>query len=126
MNDRTVSVLGVHHVSIGVQDVEAAVEFYALLGLYPLPRPDFGFPGAWLQAGTQQVHLLQTPTVPPGAENHYAFQVTDLEACLAHLSSHGVPARISGPVAGAGKQAFIKDPSGNVVELNQPDIPVGT
>lgn len=116
------NVVGVHHVSIGVQDVDAAVEFYALLGLYPLPRPDFGFPGAWLQAGTQQVHLLQTPAVPPGAENHYAFQVEDLSACLAHLAEHGVPARISRRTAGAGQQAFITDPSGNVVELNQPDV----
>ena len=116
------NVVGVHHVSIGVQDVDAAVDFYALLGLYPLPRPDFGFPGAWLQAGTQQVHLLQTSIVAPGAENHYAFQVEDLSACVAHLAEHGVPARISTTVTGAGRQAFIKDPSGNVVELNQPDI----
>lgn len=115
------NVLGVHHVAIGVKDVPEAIEFYGLLGLVPLPRPDFGFPGAWLQAGSQQVHLLETATVPPGAENHYAFQVHDLDEIVAHLSAHGVKARISGRVPGAGKQAFIKDPSGNVVELNQPD-----
>ena len=121
MNDNAVGVIGVHHVSIGVHDVEAAVEFYGLLGLFSLPRPDFGFPGAWLQAGAQQVHLIQTEKVPPGAENHYAFQVADLDAVVAHLDAHGVPARISNRTMGAGRQAFIKDPSGNVVELNQPD-----
>ena len=115
------NVVGVHHVAIGVKDVPEAIEFYGLLGLVPLPRPDFGFPGAWLQAGTQQVHLLQTETAPPGAENHYAFQVEDLDACVAHLVANGVQARLSGTITGAGRQAFIKDPSGNVVELNQPD-----
>lgn len=116
------NVVGVHHVSIGVHDVDAAVEFYQRLGLASLPRPDFGFPGAWLQAGGQQVHLIQTAVTPPGLENHYAFHVTDLEACLAELAEHGVAARRSS-TPGAGRQAFIQDPSGNIVELNQPDRP---
>ncbi|MCU1391666.1 MAG: lactoylglutathione lyase family protein [Ilumatobacteraceae bacterium] len=116
------TVMGVHHVAIGVTDVEESIAFYGLLGLTPLPRPDFGFPGAWLQAGGQQVHLLQTATVPPGAENHYAFLVEDLDATVAHLNANGVDARVSGRrTPGAGYQAFLKDPSGNVVELNQPD-----
>ncbi len=114
------NVVGVHHVSIGVHDVDAAVEFYHRLGLTSLPRPDFGFPGAWLQAGGQQVHLIQTGVTPPGLENHYAFQVADLEACLAELADNGVSARRSS-TPGAGRQAFIQDPSGNIVELNQPD-----
>jgi catechol 2,3-dioxygenase-like lactoylglutathione lyase family enzyme len=116
-----VNVVGVHHVSIGVHDVDVAVEFYHRLGLTSLPRPDFGFPGAWLQAGGQQVHLIETEIKPPGLENHYAFQVVDLDACLAELAEHGVSARRSS-TPGAGRQAFIKDPSGNIVELNQPDV----
>lgn len=115
------NVVGVHHVSIGVQDVDAAVEFYRLLGLTSLPRPDFGFAGAWLQAGGQQVHLIQTDITPPGLENHYAFQVADLDACVAELAAHGISARASN-TRGAGRQAFIKDPSGNIVELNQPEL----
>ena len=59
--------LAVHHVSINVNDVEAALAFYCdTLGLVPRPdRPDFGFGGAWLDAGGQQVHLIEgtTPTV---------------------------------------------------------------
>jgi catechol 2,3-dioxygenase-like lactoylglutathione lyase family enzyme len=48
----------VHHVSINVDDVDKALDFYVgTLGLVPRPdRPDFGFPGAWLNAGDQQVH----------------------------------------------------------------------
>jgi len=114
-------ILGVHHVAIGVKDVDEAVEFYGWLGLIVLPRPDFGIPGAWLQAGEQQVHLLSTDKAPPGFENHYAFQVDDLDAVVEMLAAHGVQARRSSRVDGVGKQAFLRDPSGNVVELNEPD-----
>src|SRR5438128_1068824 len=45
--------LAVHHVSINVDDVDAAVDFYVgVLGLRArTDRPDFGFAGAWLDAG---------------------------------------------------------------------------
>ena len=114
--------VGIQHVSIGVHDVVAAIEFYSWLGMTVNPaRPDFGFPGAWLHAGGQQVHLIMTDKPTPGLENHFAVIVEDLEECLAELALHGVePFRL--PAArGAGSQAFINDPSGNVVELNQPD-----
>ena len=40
---------GIHHVSINVKDVPESIKFYVdVLGLEQLARPDFGFPGAWL------------------------------------------------------------------------------
>ncbi len=116
------NVVGVQHVSIGVHDVDASIEFYGWLGLTVNPaRPDFGFPGAWLFAGGEQVHLIQSPKQTPGIENHFALVVDDLETCLADLAVHGVDVSNRMHVPGAGKQAFLKDPSGNVIELNQPD-----
>lgn len=116
------SIAGISHVSIGASDVEASIEFYGWLGLTVDPRrPDFGFPGAWLQAGGQQVHLISSDLTPPGATNHFAFIVDDLDAYIAELNAHAVPARRSNHVPGAGYQAFVLDPSGNVVELNQPE-----
>ena len=51
-----------HHVSFAVGDVEASLAFYRdVLGLEPIERPDFGFPGAWLEAPGVQVHLIQAP-----------------------------------------------------------------
>ena len=48
-------VANIHHVSLNVADNERALEFYRdLLGLAELPRPDFGFPGSWLDAGAGQ------------------------------------------------------------------------
>ena len=47
------------HFALYVRDLEASVHFYGgVLGLPPLPRPDFPFLGAWFALGTQQLHLI--------------------------------------------------------------------
>ncbi len=113
-------VLGVHHVSINVRDVGAALAFYVdRLGLVPRSdRPDFGFGGAWLDAGPQQVHLIEAP-VPDDRGQHFAVQVADLDATVAELRTAGLEVSDPSPV-GTGRQSFLRDPSGNVVELHQP------
>jgi catechol 2,3-dioxygenase-like lactoylglutathione lyase family enzyme len=114
---------GVHHVSLNVSDTEEAARFYEeALGLTRIERPDFGFPGAWFDTGRGQIHLLEVHghTAPDG--QHFAFQVDDIDAVVAALVDRGV--EVSPPsagLAGAGRQAFLKDPSGNLIELNQPD-----
>lgn len=114
--------MSIQHVSIGVHDLDAAIEFYGWLGLTRVAnRPNFSVDGAWLQAAGQQVHLIVTDKPTPGIENHFAFIVTDLEAALTELADHGVDAFRMSHVVGAGRQGFLNDPSGNVIELNQPD-----
>lgn len=114
---------GVHHVSLNVADVDEAVPFYEeALGLTRIERPDFGFPGAWFDSGSGQIHLLEVDghTAPDG--QHFAFRVDDIDAVVATLVDKGID--VSPPSAGlpgAGRQAFLKDPSGNLIELNQPD-----
>jgi glyoxylase I family protein len=111
---------GIHHVGLVVTDVEAARRFYLdRLGFSEREdRPDFGFDGAWLQVGDQQVHLIQTNDAAPGG-GHFALRVDDLDAVVAELRASGL--KVSDPIpAGPTRQAFIADPSGNVVELNQP------
>jgi len=111
--------LAVHHVSINVDDVDAALEFYVgTLGLTVRPdRPDFGFPGAWLDAGGQQVHLIGAPA-PANQGQHFALQVDDLDAVITELRDKGVSVSDAGPV-GTSRQAFLTDPAGNGVELHQ-------
>jgi len=119
--------LALQHVTVGVHDLDAAIAFYELLGMTVSPaRPAFPFAGAWMQATpTQQVHIVVTPDRPaPDATTHFALVVDDLDACLTELRDGGVPdERIHRlrHVPGAGIQAFVLDPSGNVVELNQPE-----
>jgi catechol 2,3-dioxygenase-like lactoylglutathione lyase family enzyme len=115
-----VQVLGVHHVSINVADVGEALDFYVdRLGLTPrADRPDFGFGGAWLDVGAQQVHLIEAP-IPDERGQHFAVHVADLDATIIELRSAGVEVSDASPV-GTGRQAFLHDPSGNLVELHQP------
>lgn len=111
---------GVHHVSINVANVDAAVAFYVdRLGLNPrTDRPDFGFGGAWLDVGEQQVHLIEAPC-PPDEGQHFALWVGDLDGAIDELRRSGVAVSDASPV-GTGRQAFLRDPSGNLVELHQP------
>lgn len=112
---------GVHHVSLNVADVETARRFYVeVLGLEEIPRPAFPFPGAWLRSGAQEVHLIAEADHRAPEGQHFAFRVADVDAAAAELAARGV--RVGGPidVPGAGRQAFLRDPSGNLIELNQP------
>ena len=112
--------LGVHHVAINVDDVDAAMAFYVeTLGLVPRDdRPDFGFAGAWLCAGDQQVHLVQAPP-PSDNGQHFALLVDDLEATIKELRDQDIKVTDAFPV-GTAMQAFLNDPSGNTIELHEP------
>lgn len=112
--------VGLHHVSINVTDPDVARAFYVdVLGLVERPdRPDFGFGGAWLDAGGQQVHLIEAAP-PPAVGQHFALQVADIDAAVAELRGRGVEVTDPKPV-GTGRQSFLTDPDGNGVELNQP------
>jgi catechol 2,3-dioxygenase-like lactoylglutathione lyase family enzyme len=104
---------------VNVEDVPAALEFYVgVLGLRARDdRPDFGFAGAWLDAGGQQVHLIEGRT-PTGHGEHFALQVGDLASTIAELRDRGVTVSDPSP-AGTGQQAFLNDPAGNLIELHQ-------
>lgn len=110
---------GVHHVAINVDDVDTAMAFYVdVLGLQArADRPDFGFAGAWLNAGDQQVHLVQA-SPPSDNGQHFALLVDDLGATITELRSGGVAVSDAFPV-GSARQAFLNDPSGNTIELHE-------
>jgi catechol 2,3-dioxygenase-like lactoylglutathione lyase family enzyme len=112
---------GVHHVSINVTDAAEAIAFYTdVLGLTErTDRPsDLGIDGAWLDAGGQQVHLIQAGP-PPSLGQHFALRVDDLDAAVAELRGRDLTVSDPSPV-GTGRQAFLSDPWGNAVELHQP------
>lgn len=111
--------LAVHHVSINVSDVEEALRFYTgALGLTPRDdRPAFGFGGAWLDVGGQQVHLIEGQ-VPEGRGQHFAILVADLAATVTELRDRGIEVSDPSPV-GTSRQSFLSDPSGNLIELHQ-------
>ncbi|MES9834394.1 MAG: VOC family protein [Candidatus Thiodiazotropha sp. DIVDIV] len=113
-----------HHVSLLVSNTQRALDFYCgLLGLtQDSQRPDLGFPGAWLQIGAQQIHLLELPNPDPlegrpshgGRDRHTAFLVDDFEALKKQLEQAGVAYTLSR----SGRRAlFCRDPDQNGVEL---------
>lgn len=111
---------GVHHVSVNVDDVDVCRAFYVdVLGFTPLPRPDLGLGGAWLQMGPQQLHLIELPLVE-GAGPHFALEVDDLDAARDELLARGVAVSEPSTIADVCVQAFLHDPAGNQIELNQP------
>ena len=84
-----------HHASLIVSDTARALQFYVdVLGMaQDGARPDLGYPGAWLEVGDRQLHLLQLPN-PDSVENrplhggrdrHLAFAVSGLDAFIARL-----------------------------------------
>ena len=113
---------GVDHVSINVPDVPSALAFYTeTLGLTQnFTRPDFGFPGAWMDtANGQQVHLIGADT-PPQLGQHFALVYDDLDVVVAELRERGVEVSDPIPVGETKRrQAFLTDPWGNGIELHQ-------
>lgn len=117
-----VLVADIHHVSLNVADTERALAFYGgVLGMATLPRPDFPFGGAWLDAGGgRQIHLIEAD-VPPDHGQHVAFRVGDVDAVVAALRTAGVTVRDPKPVGDTAiRQTFVHDPDGNLLEFTQP------
>lgn len=112
---------GLHHVQLNVADVEEAVAFYARLGMTRRhDRPDLGLDGAWLDAGHQQIHLLQAGT-PSDMGQHFALEVDDLDAAITSLCEGGVA--VAAPISlgeGLPRQTVLHDPAGNRIELREP------
>lgn len=123
----SIAAQAIHHVSFRVNDLDESISFYRdVLGCELLPRPDLGFPGAWLRAGQTEVHLLETPVTPhtgtapdgletPGAANHVAFRVSSLELAVSALRARGHEVKFGTVLP----QAFVQDPSGNMLELTE-------
>lgn len=116
-------IAALHHVSLIVADTARALAFYhELLGLPLAERPALSFPGAWLQIGAQQLHLLELPNPDPtterpehaGRDRHLAVSVTGFDELLSRLEAQAIPYTLSR----SGRAAiFCRDPDGNGVEL---------
>lgn len=119
-------VVGIDHCSLIVSNTMKALEFYkGILNLeLDTSRPDLGYPGAWLQVGDRQIHLLEVPN-PDSTENrpehggrdhHVALQVSDLSIIIQRLKAAGIVYSKSK----SGREAlFCRDYDGNAIELLQ-------
>lgn len=114
----------IDHASVIVQSTEKALQFYCgILGLeLDSSRPDLGYPGAWLNVGDGQIHLLELPNPDSvdnrpahgGRDRHIALVVSDLDELIQRLEAADIA--VSKSKSGR-KAAFCRDYDGNAVEL---------
>ncbi|GGF23646.1 glyoxalase [Halobacillus andaensis] len=120
---------GIHHVSIIVTDIERAKHFYGeVLGFEESSeRPDFGFPGAWYQVGSTQIHLivheeghtLRGTTEIDSRDGHFAIRAKNIEDVIENLRKHNVEFVDKPHNKTEWHQVFISDPDGNLIEFNK-------
>lgn len=112
------------HSSVIVADTERALRFYRDVLQFPVnsTRPELGYPGAWLDIGGGQIHLLELPNPEAGLsrpahvgrDRHTALYVRDLAALRARLDTAGVGCTLSR----SGRRAlFCRDPDDNGLEF---------
>ena len=117
-------ILGMNHFTVIAEDENKTLDFYVgLLGLTVGPRPDLGFPGAWLYAGGPQavLHMYFDRPVPPqraGVIDHMAFSARDLRAVKARFDASGIKYDLRQQVGAGTWQLFCFDPNGAKVELD--------
>ena len=112
-----------NHFTVLAEDLDATLDFYVgLLGLEPGPRPDLGFPGAWLYAGGHAVlHVVAGRALPEGRAgviDHMAFSASRLAEVKARLEARGMPFSLRRLPGGGAWQLFCHDPNGARVELD--------
>jgi catechol 2,3-dioxygenase-like lactoylglutathione lyase family enzyme len=121
-----VSVGVLDHFNLRTRKLADTVRFYeGVLGLEKGPRPNFGFPGAWMYSeGKAVVHLVDIsatdePQKPDsGVVHHVAFASTGFDGMADRLKSRGMPFDARQVPGGELWQIFVTDPNGVMIELN--------
>jgi catechol 2,3-dioxygenase-like lactoylglutathione lyase family enzyme len=142
-------VSGTQHTGFSVVDLDASIAFYALLGCEVAWRRTVtdtyfrsivGLPDTVVQAAHLRVpgssHIIELfqyePQLAPArlapnqpGHTHLCFLVDDLETAYAELLATGVeftspPVTITAGVNAGGSGVYLRDPSGNQLELFQP------
>ena len=114
---------GMNHFTVIAKDLDQTVTFYAtLLGLQQGPRPDIGFPGAWMYAdGRPILHIYAdrpVPTPPAGVIDHMAFSGRNLKQVKARFDESGVEYDLRRQKGAGTWQLFCHDPNGAKVEID--------
>ncbi|MBA3790119.1 MAG: VOC family protein [Rubrobacter sp.] len=120
------SATGFTHISVHARDLEESARFYKeMFGMEEVSAPDFPFPVRWLRVGNLQLHLFQSDAPAPRA-HHFGLDVDDFEAVyrkaeeLGARDEDGYYANVYELPDGAA-QLYVRDPAGNMVEINCPD-----
>lgn len=99
------------------------MRFYEeLLGAERIPTPNFGIPVQWLAIGRTQLHLFERELTPT-SHHHLGITIADIEHCYAVLERHDAFDDVAFgsrlvELPGGIIQLYLRDPAGNLVELD--------
>ncbi len=130
------------HVSLIADDVAESTEFYeSVLGCEPVPTPEFGAQADFdaeehiafriLRVGDHQLHLWNDPARETEAVQfaHFGVHVDDFEAVYRAAEERDAFAAVGAESAppqvfefNGTAQLYLRDPTGNLVEVDHPDI----
>jgi catechol 2,3-dioxygenase-like lactoylglutathione lyase family enzyme len=118
--------VSLNHVSVVADDLERSRRFYVdELGLEELPTPNFEFPVVWLKAGSGQLHLFRRPGGAP-SHAHFALEIDEFMPVYRRMKElgaldHETFGNCMYELPGGAVQMYVRDPAGNLVELDHPD-----
>jgi catechol 2,3-dioxygenase-like lactoylglutathione lyase family enzyme len=107
------------HVSIEIPpaEVDAAVDFWRLLGFETVDSPEaLGGYVTWLERSGTHIHLIHTDGATAPVLGHAAVVVEDFEAAMASIAEAGYEVEETRQLWGA-RRAFAVGPGGHRVEL---------
>ena len=127
----TATIHGLFHLAIKTADLKATQMFWCdVIGLRELPRPDFGYPGAWLACpqpgGLGIIHVYAGgPALGPegvapsgsGAIDHISLSCSGFREYIARFKETGLDWREFLVPGTTLWQLFVYDPSGVQLEL---------
>jgi len=124
----------VNHIAFKVTDVDKSRAFYeTVVGLKKIPRPKINIPGEWYQLGENALHLIGGERKAAGIDPtgpHVAIQVDNIDETKRTLEGLGITYLDAAALMKdlklspeqmkmVGKQVWVQDPDGNVLELQQ-------
>jgi catechol 2,3-dioxygenase-like lactoylglutathione lyase family enzyme len=118
----------IQHIAIKTNDLEATNKFYVdVLGMKMADRPDFNFPGSWLQMGNTMFHTIAGDdaldedgsfTSGTAALDHIALGAKGFDAYRDKFENQGMVWKENDIPSFGLWQLFVKDPNGITIELN--------
>lgn len=120
--------IDLHHLAIKTDDIDGTVNFWNdVIGSHSVRRPNFDFPGAWLQFGETMLHLYGGDAARnkeneydrgSAAIDHVALSASGFDEMRALFDQKKLKWRQMNIPSFDLWQLFVHDPNGVLVELN--------
>jgi lactoylglutathione lyase len=116
--------LKINHVSVSSPDQDVSRQFYTeLFGAEPIPSPNFGFRVDWYRIGDTQLHIFPEDGEAP-VRHHLGITVDEILPIYQRARELGVIDPVFSDwvrvLADGTVQLYLRDPGGNLIEVNAP------